>query len=621
MTTPLLQLGTPSVPSNGLTAATIKALPTDTRPAATSFESVLNARCAKQAGDEPAPLATPDVRSEATTARAGGATPSRPEESDSDEDRERRSPDLTWAAPLAVLPAAVPMATLPAALPLPPPPAADAKPDQVGAALSGPSPMATPGMTTFGTPLPLAPTFGQPTTASGQGAKFSAPSSMVSDASATPISVPAQPASTSTAMPPVTTTWTATQTATATPTASPTASQTATATPTPTPTASPTSPLPNSPSLPSSAPLSPSNPQRTTVARPTPAISTAFSRDKIADAPPGGAASTASTPSLASDARKSEVTTTTARATPPTNANPAILPLRPATTPTAPATSPSLGSAQPAPVADRTLTEVAQATAYGAAASDDTRIERPANGSSGATPPRVDARPATATHGAQAPVGSAPASHPERRTIAGGPSRETTADAAPNAGSSSTTQAQDPHMAVPLAQTPTAGDAGSAKTVTGDAKPLPTGGASPAADPAKLRDAIASVTNHAVLRGPATGQIEVPDFGRVAVRAHSAAGAVDVDVTADRADARAMLRGHVGAIAADLRVAEVPVARLTVDRASAPFGGAHGSPGSFSERGGSPHDSPRDAAPGFGSQDDDAPAPQNAPVSRVRIVL
>jgi hypothetical protein len=137
---------------------------------------------------------------------------------------------------------------------------------------------------------------------------------------------------------------------------------------------------------------------------------------------------------------------------------------------------------------------------------------------------------------------------------------------------------------------------------------------------ARLRDALASVANHAVLRGPATGHIDVPELGRVAVRAHTVAGAVDVDVTADRPDARAALRGHIGAMTLDLHQADVPVARLTVDRSHAAFGQSNGSPPSFRDRDAQGQDSPRDNPQSAERDNEPTPAEPSAP-RRVRIVL
>jgi hypothetical protein len=137
---------------------------------------------------------------------------------------------------------------------------------------------------------------------------------------------------------------------------------------------------------------------------------------------------------------------------------------------------------------------------------------------------------------------------------------------------------------------------------------------------AKLRDALVSVANHAVLRAPATGQIDVPELGRVAVRAHAFGGAVDIDVTADKAGARATLRGHANAMTADLHQADVPVARLTIDRSDPRAGHSLGSSPSFRDRDANAHDSPRDNPQPQEHDTDDSPTDTGVP-RRVRIVL
>ncbi|HXN30702.1 MAG TPA: flagellar hook-length control protein FliK, partial [Polyangiaceae bacterium] len=160
-----------------------------------------------------------------------------------------------------------------------------------------------------------------------------------------------------------------------------------------------------------------------------------------------------------------------------------------------------------------------------------------------------------------------------------------------------------------------------AKTLTVVTKASPTAAVPSAAVGARLRDALVSVANHAVLRGEATGQIDVPELGRVAVRAHSAGGTVNVEVTAEAPEARAMLRGHVGAMTADLHAADVPVGRLTVDRAGASSGNSLGSSMSSRDRGASTGgESARDNRPQ--SDGDSAPAVVEAITPRrVRIVL
>ncbi len=145
---------------------------------------------------------------------------------------------------------------------------------------------------------------------------------------------------------------------------------------------------------------------------------------------------------------------------------------------------------------------------------------------------------------------------------------------------------------------------------------------------ARLREAFVSVANHAVIRRDASGAIDVPELGRIAVRAHSATGGVDVDVRADRADTRAVLHAHASALANDLHQAELPLARLTIERADAehrPAGppaadSAFDSSASFGDRKGSSREgSPR---PDGSSGGADASTENEAPAQRrVRIVL
>jgi flagellar hook-length control protein FliK len=159
-----------------------------------------------------------------------------------------------------------------------------------------------------------------------------------------------------------------------------------------------------------------------------------------------------------------------------------------------------------------------------------------------------------------------------------------------------------------------------AKTMTAVTKASAVGETAVASGGAKLRDALVSVANHAVLRGPATGQIDVPELGRVMVRAHNVGGAADVDVTADRPDTRIALQGHVHSMTVDLRQADVPVARVTVDRAHGPFGQSAGSSSSSRDGDAQAHDSSRENPQ---LADDDVQPQPTDPSSprRVRIVL
>jgi flagellar hook-length control protein FliK len=164
--------------------------------------------------------------------------------------------------------------------------------------------------------------------------------------------------------------------------------------------------------------------------------------------------------------------------------------------------------------------------------------------------------------------------------------------------------------------------AGTAKTVTVVSEASPATPLAPAVAGAKLRDALASVANHAVLRSEASGQIDVPELGRVAVRAHSSGGTVDVEVTAESTDARAMLRGHVGAMTADLHAADVPVGRFTVDRTDAPSLGSSTGSSTSSRDGGNNQGGQytRDGGPQADAESVSEAAKATVP-RRVRIVL
>ncbi len=222
----------------------------------------------------------------------------------------------------------------------------------------------------------------------------------------------------------------------------------------------------------------------------------------------------------------------------------------------------------------------------------------------------VPGRPARADH-APAGVDGAPAAPAAVRSKIGDgtaalPDR---ASPAPNA---------QPAAALEVAPVDAAGPAKSVTVVT---KATPAATVPSAAVGARLRDALVSVANHAVLRGDATGQIDVPELGRIAVRAHSTGATVDVAVTAEGQDARATLRGHLSAMTADLHAADVPVGRLTIDGASAAFGDSLGSSMSSPDRGsGTGGDSPRDNR--RQSDGDMPPAVVEAVLPRrVRIVL
>jgi hypothetical protein len=222
------------------------------------------------------------------------------------------------------------------------------------------------------------------------------------------------------------------------------------------------------------------------------------------------------------------------------------------------------------------------------------------------------------TKGSISRAGDGPSGGADRNTRA----RAATAGAADNADPTSSQDAQAADPTAPIQTNVTAAqgsvDDGRAKTVTVVTKATPGADASAAATSARLRDALASVTNHAVLRGPATGHIDVPDLGRIAVRAHTNNGSVDVDVSADHADTRAVLRGHVNGMTADLHQADVPVSRVSVERGTSAFGDSQGS--AARDPGANRQDSSRDQQTSLEQDDEPTPGDTGA-AKRVRIVL
>jgi hypothetical protein len=133
----------------------------------------------------------------------------------------------------------------------------------------------------------------------------------------------------------------------------------------------------------------------------------------------------------------------------------------------------------------------------------------------------------------------------------------------------------------------------------------------------RLREAVVSASNQAVIRRTATGEIDVPELGRVAVRAvSSAGGTVDVDVKAVRPETRAALHAAAGPMAADLRRADVPLGQLRFERVD-----GHSTPSDTSGRHGtSSHDTTRDHSEPQERDEEERPVVTDSP-HRVRIVL
>ncbi len=153
----------------------------------------------------------------------------------------------------------------------------------------------------------------------------------------------------------------------------------------------------------------------------------------------------------------------------------------------------------------------------------------------------------------------------------------------------------------------------SAKTVT--AVNRPSSGSLTIADPARsrLRDALSFVANQAALRRGAVGELDVPELGRVVIRAEKGTGgAVDVHIEADRAETRGVLHASAAAMAADLREADVPLGQIQIDMVVAgSASGGRGAPGD---------DIRRERASARRGDKENAPS-DTRPKRRVRIVL
>jgi flagellar hook-length control protein FliK len=233
----------------------------------------------------------------------------------------------------------------------------------------------------------------------------------------------------------------------------------------------------------------------------------------------------------------------------------------------------------------------------------------------------VNAHPRASLESGAGAKGDARAASPSgaraSKARAAGDAPATPADANADAGS-------DPRLTtsanVDPAAPPAANDASAVKPMA----PVTKLAAAPATDPAsaaRLREAFASAANHSVLRGAASGEIDVPELGRVAVRARNVGGAVDVDITADRGDVRAALKLHSGAMTSDLRQADVRVGRLTIEQGHSPAasdGSATGRSFDAPARRDQQRPGEHDTDDGSAREGDEAPT---AGGGRVRIVL
>jgi hypothetical protein len=129
---------------------------------------------------------------------------------------------------------------------------------------------------------------------------------------------------------------------------------------------------------------------------------------------------------------------------------------------------------------------------------------------------------------------------------------------------------------------------------------------------ARLHEAFSSSMHQRAFMSPARGEVDLHELGRVSVSALTENNAVAIEVTASQSATAHALHAQAGAIAADVRAADIPVASMF-------FTGAGGWTPSDANPSG------RDAGGHGGPLEGDAPAAPNPAVGagsrRVRIVL
>jgi hypothetical protein len=130
---------------------------------------------------------------------------------------------------------------------------------------------------------------------------------------------------------------------------------------------------------------------------------------------------------------------------------------------------------------------------------------------------------------------------------------------------------------------------------------------------ARLQDAATSSAHQRTLRDVAQGELTLPDLGRVAVRAHLARDAVDVEIRAAQTATAHALHARAESLAADIRAADISVTRLSFEGAGAWV------PSQDTPSRGRGEDLPRGPRDGDASPEPSASA--RVPGARVRIVL
>jgi hypothetical protein len=154
----------------------------------------------------------------------------------------------------------------------------------------------------------------------------------------------------------------------------------------------------------------------------------------------------------------------------------------------------------------------------------------------------------------------------------------------------------------------------SAKTLTAVKPPSPTAMTMADAGRGRLRDATTSVANRGVLSRGVVGEIELPELGRVVVRAETRGGSVDVRIESDRADTHATLYAAAPEVTADLQTADVKIGQLQFALAGVSSSAVDGSSAAGRAT------PSRERANSSSEQSEEGP-PGERPRRRVRIVL
>jgi hypothetical protein len=135
----------------------------------------------------------------------------------------------------------------------------------------------------------------------------------------------------------------------------------------------------------------------------------------------------------------------------------------------------------------------------------------------------------------------------------------------------------------------------------------------PDAARARYREAVTFVTTQAALRRGAVSELDLPELGRVVIRAQRGpGGAVDVHITVERPETTAILQASAASMAADLVGANVPVGQIQIETMAA---------AAAPEDRGAPADDIRRARSASGNANSEKDTSSPGGKRRVRIVL